>query len=239
MNTIRFIIFIALASCLGLGSRAQTVIAFQGFEGTPADNWVFTGPVQNNVAPIVSVGVANYGAGYAATGNASIRVGGGSTSCGTGSGNCINGVASGASCNNNPNGNAVEFAPVDISCYQNVQVSAAHRTHVFCSGQGQGLDASDRLFFEVSLDGGAWLTIATIIGSNNCVWTYATASVSCGGNPAVANPFVYGVPAGTQTLAFRVRVQRDRADEVFYLDNVSISGTSTNLTPISIQHINP
>lgn len=239
MSRFVFILFIVITSFLSLALHAQTVIAFQGFEGTPADNWAFTGPVQNNVAPVVSVGVANYGAGYAATGNASIRVGGGSTACGTGSGNCINGVASGASCSNNLNGNAVEFAPVDISCYQNVQVSAAHRTHVFCSGQGQGLDASDRLFFEVSLDGGAWLTISTVIGSNNCVWTYATASVSCGGNPAVANPFVYGVPAGTQTLAFRVRVQRDRADEVFYLDNVTISGTSTNLTPISIQHINP
>lgn len=227
--------------CLFTGmftGRAQTVIAFQGFEGAPADNWAFTPPSQNPTAPMVTVGAGNYGPGYASTGNNSIRVGGGSTACGTGSANCINGSAGGGSCTNNFNGAIVEFAPVNVQCYTGVTISAAHRTHEQCGGQGQGLDGSDQLFFEVSLDGGTWASAASITGSLNCVWTYTTTGVSCNGDPAVANPFVYNVPAGTQSVAFRVRVQRNRADEVFYLDDVTISGTPTPLPPLAIQHIN-
>lgn len=233
-HTYGFILF-----CLGYGSAAaQVTIAFQGFENTPADNWSFTPPSQNNVAPVVTVGAGSYGAGYAATGTGSIRAGGGSNACGSGSANCINGAGNGGSCSNNFNGATVEFAPVNISCYTGVSLSAAHRTHVSCGGQGQGLDGPDRLFFEVTLNGGAWTTLATIQGTGNCAWDYTTNPVVCGGSP-VANPYVYSVPAGTQTVAFRVRIQRDRADEVFYLDNITLTGTPVPLPPVSIQHIDP
>lgn len=225
---------------LGFGSAAsaQTTIAFQGFEGTGSDNWGFTPPTQNNVAPIVPVGAGNYGPGYAVTGTGSVRVGGGGTACGSGSGNCMNGASTGGSCTNNFNGATVEFAPVNISCYTNVSLSAAYRTHQLCTNQGQGLDAPDRLFFEVSLNGGAWTTLATVTGTNNCAFSYSTNPVVCGGSP-VANPYTYSIPVGTQTVAFRVRIQRDRGDEVFYLDDVSLTGTPVPLPPVSIQHIDP
>lgn len=213
----------------------QVVIAFQGFEENASDTWNYTPPTQNPNTPQVIVGAGNYGAGYANTGNGSMRFGGGSTTCATGSGNCVAGTTNGGSCNNNPNGNIVTFAPVDILCYNSVAISVAYRTHVFCSSQGEGLDAPDRLYFEVSLDGGAFMTVSTINGTNNCVWTYATSPVTCAG-PAVVNPFVYNVPAGTNTVAFRVRLQMDRSDEVMYIDDVTISGFPVSVTTMPIYH---
>ena len=218
------------------GTFAQTTIAFQGFEGTSADNWSYTPPTQNTVAPILPVGAANYGAGYAATGNFSMRAGGGGTACGNGGGNCMTGSSTGGTCMDNSNGDIVQFAPINIACYTGVSISVAHRTHVVCVGAG--LDAADRLYFEVSLNGGTWTTTATVTGTNNCIWDYATNPVVCGGSP-VANPYVYNVPAGTQTVAFRTRIQRDRSDEVYYIDNVKITGTANTLPAVSIQHINP
>lgn len=228
-------------AALVLGSpfaEAQVTIAFQGFEGSPSDNWGFTPPSQNNTPPIVQVGAGNYGPGYAVTGTGSVRAGGGSNACGNGSANCINGAPNGSACTDNFNGAIVEFAPIDVSCYTGVSLSAAHRSHVSCPGQGQGLDGPDRLFFEIALNGGAWSTQATIQGNANCDWDYTTNPVTCTATP-VANPYVYTVPAGTQTVAFRVRIQRDRADEVFYLDDVTLSGTLVPLPPVSIQHIDP
>lgn len=226
-----------LLCCTGfMSAAAQTMIAFQGFEGTGADNWAYTPPTQNNTAPILPVGAANYGVGFAATGNFSMRAGGGGTACGSGSSNCMTGSSNGGTCMNNSNGDIVQFAPIDIQCYSNVTISAAYRTHIVCIGAG--LDAADRLFFEVSLNGGGWTTVATIIGTNNCVWNYTTNPVVCGGTP-VANPYVYNVPAGTQNVAFRARIQRDRSDEVFYIDDVKLEGMGVSLTPVSIQHIDP
>lgn len=218
---------------------AQQTIAFQGFEGQAQDNWNFTPPTQNPNAPILLVGPSNYGAGYASTGTFSCRLGGGSTACGTGSANCVNGSPSGGSCNNNLNGQAVLFDAVDVSGFTNIELSVSYRTHTFC--QGVGLDASDRVFFEVQLNGGAWQTISTINGSGDCVWTYATNPVQCGGDTPVPNPFSYNVPECTSTVAFRVRILINRSDEVLYIDDVLLTGElgGGGLGPIQIQHIDP
>lgn len=221
--------------------EAQQTIAFQGFESSALDNWNFTPPSQNPNLPQVTVGPGNYGAGYSRTGNNSCRLGGGSTTCGTGSANCVNGSGSGGSCSNNLNGQEVSFEPIDVSGFTDVNVSVAYRTHILCGNGGSGFDASDRVFFEVQLNGGAWNTVATILGGNDCVWTYTTNPVQCGGNPAVANPFVYQIPECTSTVAFRVRILINRTDEVFYIDDVALSGTPGGIVfnPIQIQHIDP
>jgi hypothetical protein len=52
-----------------------------------------------------------------------------------------------------------------------------------------GFDATDRMFFEVQLDGGVWTTIATLNGSSDCVWNYATNPIQCSASTPVANPF--------------------------------------------------
>lgn len=203
--------------------RGQTVIASQGFEGLPADNWNFTPPTQNTSAPQVLVGASNYGVGYASSGTRSMRIGGGSTTCGSGSSNCLNGESNGGGCNDNQNGRVLQFQPVEISCYNNVRVSVSYRTDVLCSGEGQGFDSGDQIFFEVSENGGPFSIAATVNGFNNCVWNYTTTSVNCAG-PAVQNPFVYTVPPGRNTLAFRIRINVNRSDEVLYIDDVKITG---------------
>lgn len=204
---------------------AQNTVAWQSFEGTAADNWSYTAPTQSATAGQTIVGAGNYGAGYAKTGSNSMRVGGGSTTCGTGSASCVNGAASGAGCTNNANGKIVQFNTMNVECLSGLQISVAHRSHVFCTGQGEGFDSGESLFFEVSLNGGAWTVVGTLGGFSNYAWTYAT--TPAGSGTTVANPFVYNVPAGTVTVAFRTRCATDRADEVYYIDDVKLS-TSTN-----------
>lgn len=218
--------------------KSQVTIAFQGFEGTPADSWNFTPPTQNGAAPSLLVGASNYGAAYAASGSRSMRIGGGSTACGTGSGNCIVGSTSGGSCTNNFNGLSVDFAAINVDCYENVQISIKHRTHVFCTGQGQGLDANENLRFEASINGGPWTQVGNLAGAGNCVWLYTDNPVFCSGAP-MANPFVYNVPAGTQTIAFRASININRTDEVMYFDDVTLTGTPITLPPIIIEHLAP
>jgi len=206
--------------------KGQVTIAYQGFEGNASDTWGFTPPFQNPNLPQVVVGANNYGAGYAAVGNNSMRIGGGSTTCGNGGSNCLNGVSNGADCGNNKNGLSLQLQAVDIPCYNNVKVSVAYRTHVLCSGEGQGFDAGEKIFFEVSLNGGAFIAVSTVNGFINCNWNFTSTSVLCAGGPgpAVPNPFVYSVPIGTNTIAFRVRINVDRADEVLYLDDIKLTG---------------
>lgn len=201
----------------------QTVIAYQGFEGLGSDTWNYIPPIQNASTPQVLIGAANYGVGYAKVGNNSMRFGGGSTTCGTAaSPNCVNGQSTGGNCNDNQNGRILQFQPVEISCYNNVRVSVAYRTHVVCSG-GPGLDSGDQIFFEVSENGGPFSTAATINGFGDCVWNYSNTNISCTG-PAIQNPFVYSVPPGRNTLAFRIRLNVNRADEVLYVDDVKLTG---------------
>jgi hypothetical protein len=222
--------------------KGQVTIAYQGFEGNASDTWGFTPPFQNLNLPQVLVGASNYGVGYAAVGNNSMRIGGGSTTCGNGSANCINNALDGANCGNNKNGLSLELQAIDIPCYNNVNVSVAYRTHVLCSGEGQGLDSGDNIYFEVSLNGAAFVAVSTVNGFNNCNWIYTSASVGCAG-PAVPNPFVYSVPIGTKTIAFRVRLRVDRADEVLYLDDIKLTGEPSgdfNYPPIlCVSNSNP
>lgn len=213
-------ILLLILCCLPIKVLSQTTIAFQGFEGTGADTWGFTPPFQNPATPQITVGAGNYGAGYANTGTRSMRFGGGSTTCGNGSGNCINGSSSGGGCNDNKNGTEVSFSPISIACYQNVQLSVAYRTHLLCTNQGQGFDSGDNLYFELSFNGGPFTTQATVNGANNCGWAY-NAAPPCGG---IANPYIFNIPPGTQSVAFRVRISVNRSDEVLYLDDVRLSG---------------
>ena len=211
--------------------RAQVVtIAYQSFEGNAADTWNYTAPFQNAALPQVPVGVANYGAGYSKEGANSMRIGGGSTTCGTGSANCLNGDSNGGNCSINLNSGQITFEPIDIACYYDVKVSVSYRTHADCTpsnptANGTGMDAADRIFFEISENGAPFSVAATINGFDDCRWDYTNASVVCGTNPSTANPFVYPVTTvGWSTISLRVRLQINRSDEVLYLDDIKITG---------------
>ena len=196
-------------------SEAQTVVAFQGGEGTPADNWNFT-PVTNAGGPLPPGIVAT----YPRTGSYAIRAGGGNNTGCSGGANCIvGGQATGCPMH----GKIITFDPVNIACLADVKITAYHRSHIFCSGNG--FDSGDYLYFEVRLNGGSWINAGTLAGFGDMTWTYANSPV--GNSSTVPNPFVYNVPAGTNTVQFRVRGVLNRSDEVFYLDDVSLTTSTT------------
>jgi len=206
--------------------QAQVVtLAYQSFEGNAADTWNFTAPFQNAALPQVPVGAANYGVEYAKTGLNCMRIGGGSTTCGTAnSPNCLINSAVGGSCSDNLNGNQLTMAVVNIGCYYDVQISVSYRSHTFCASGGTGFDNDDRIFFEISENGSPFSIAATVSGFNNCSWNYLSSPVVCNSIPQLTNPFVYNVPPGRSTISLRVRLQINRSDEVLYLDDIKITG---------------
>ncbi len=204
---------------LGVGkSTAQTVIAFQGGEGTASDNWTFQ-PI-TNAGGGVPPGIVAFNP---RTGTNALRAGGGNNlACASGT-NCITGGANSATgCA--MHGNTIQFDPINVSCLNGVQLSAYHSSQpITCSGAG--FDGSDNLNFEVRLDGGAWTNIQAMATIGDYNWNYATNPT---GLPAtVPNPWTYAVPPGTTTFEFRVRATVNRSDEVFYLDDVTLTTTST------------
>ena len=96
---------------------------------------------------------------------------------------------------------------------------------MLCSTQAHGFDAGETLLFQVSLNGGAFTTVGTITGSGNYGWVYTTNPA--GVSTTVANLFTYNVPAGTTSIAFQTVSNTDRADEVYYLDDVKLTTTTT------------
>lgn len=198
-----------------LSTQAQVTIAFQGGEGTAADNWGFVAPA--NAGGPLQPGIVNT---LPRTGTSALRAGGGNTTGCSGGTNCI---AGGGATACPMHGNTLQFNPVNTSCLSGVQLSVYHRSHTLCAGSG--FDGSDNLNFEVRLNGGAWTTVQTLTAASDYTWSYATATA---GSPAnVPNPWVYNVPVGTTSFEFRVRATVNRSDEVFYLDDVRLTTTTT------------
>jgi hypothetical protein len=196
---------------------AQTTVAFQGGEGTAADNWGFAA-ITNAGGPIPPGTINN--ATFARTGTNSLRAGGGNTAgCGGGA-NCISG---GGATTCPMHGNTIQFNPVNTACLSGVVLTVYHRSHTACSGTG--FDTGDNLNFEVRLNGGAWTTVNTLTGSGDYTWNYTTNPAGVPAN--VPNPWVYNVPGGTTSFEFRVRATVNRSDEVFYLDDVRLTTTTT------------
>ena len=202
-----------------LESPGQTTIVFQGGEGTPADNWGFA-PITNAGGPM-QPGIVNV---FTNTGVRSLRAGGGSNTGCSGGVNCVNG---GGATGCPMHGKAIEFNTVNVSCLSDVQLSFYHSSHSFCSGNGY--DSGERLYFEVNINGSGWIVVGQVGGFGDYTWTYATNPVGniSSGIPQVPNPFVYNVPAGTNSFAFRVRNNTNRSDEVFYIDDVLLTTTTT------------
>jgi hypothetical protein len=126
-------------------------------------------------------------------------------------------------------GKTLEMNPVCISGLSSVQIKAYHASSsstVSGPACGHGYDDSDYLYFEVNENNSGWVTIATLRGQNNNSWNYTM--TSGGGLQVAPNPFVYNVTAGASTVAFRIRGVMDRSDEFFYVDDISITASSTS-----------
>ncbi len=194
---------------------SQTVVAFQGAEGTFSDNWGYA-TVYNAGGSLPPGPVTT----FPRTGNYSIRAGGGNTvGCSSGI-NCITGGgASGCA----GHGKTIQFNPVNVACLTDVQLSVYHRSHTYCSGSG--FDSGENLYFEVRINGGSWTVVGTVGGFGDYAWNYTTNPA--GSSITATNPFVYNVPPGTTTFDFKVRTNSNRSDEVYYIDDVQITTSST------------
>lgn len=199
-------------------SIAQTIVAFQGGEGTFADNWNYTA-ITNAGGALPPGNVTT----YPRTGSFSIRAGGGNTiGCSSG----VNCIAGGGAVGCPMHGKTIQFNPVNVACLPDVQLSVYHRSHVFCTGAG--FDSGENLYFEVRLNGGSWVIADTVGGFSEYTWNYATSPA--GSTFKTPNPFIYNVPAGTSTFEFRVRTNTNRGDEVYYIDDVLLTTSSTAYT---------
>ncbi|MGV3637619.1 MAG: hypothetical protein ACO1NQ_08220 [Flavobacteriales bacterium] len=147
--------------------------------------------------------------------------------------------------------NTVTFATLNVAGLTGLQLRVYHSVR---AGSGPGMDVREGAVMQVALNG-VWTTIGRVGGlsDHNYAWSSATggsASTSPGCNVyQSANPLIYTVPAGTNTIAFRafsvsggsncttfntlmngnVGSNYDRTDEGFQLDDVSLTTTTTPL----------
>jgi hypothetical protein len=125
----------------------------------------------------------------------------------------------------NMHGKILEMNSVCINGLSGVQIKA----YTSASGDpacGLGFDDPDYLFYEVNENNSGWVTIATLRGQNNNTWNYAMTTI--GGLQTVPNPFVYNVTPGTASVAFRIRGVMNRSDEFFYVDDISLTASSSS-----------
>ena len=109
--------------------------------------------------------------------------------------------------------NTATFENVSIAGYTNVQVSIS-----FAS---LGVDNNEDLFIQFSYDGGTNYesAIKLVDGDSNKNLAYGTSDAS-------ANPYVHNIPAGNNTVRFRVYCEGVDGGEFYYIDNISVRGTA-------------
>jgi hypothetical protein len=144
----------------------------------------------------------------------------------------------------------VTFNTVDISQYTNCTLQISHSVLQGVLGES-GLDELEGIAFQVSLDGGNWITVSKVSGLNNYYYSFndSVAGLSPTFNSCrlykTPNPLNYIIPENTNSISVRVMSIKsqdcrgfnydvnngisnsfDRFDEAFYLDDVRILGES-------------
>jgi hypothetical protein len=164
---------------------SQTTLFFQGFENaglTCTENWGYTGGNRNHTGTVYSPTNLN---GIARTGSYSARVG-----------------ANGES-------NTLNFNTVNVSGMAGLNLQLYHSIR---GGSGPGMDVREGALIRVSINGGAFATIASIGGSNDHSYGWAATGglnpIACAAPNNVAyqapNPINYAIPVGTNTIAVQV-----------------------------------
>lgn len=150
--------------------------------------------------------------------------------------------------------NEVVFSPVDVSQYQDLILEISHS--VDSIGES-GLDDYEGIAFQVSLDGGNWVTISKVSGSNNYSYSFNDTLVGVNSSGCrlfrTPNPLNYSIPQGTNTISVRVisvksnncrgfnynanngiATSYDRSDEGFYIDNIRIIDLNQTTFPVEL-----
>lgn len=147
------------------------------------------------------------------------------------------------------------FDTVNLRNYSAVQLTLWHAIR---NGTGQGLEDGQGVSIQVSLDGGPWIRIGEVAGTNN--YGYPFSQTGTVGSPISApgwtmpNPLVYNVPAGTSRFVLSVTTLQDTAgiqigpripssfagtDQGFYVDDVSLSGVENRIVAPTITEVFP
>ncbi len=183
-------------------AEAQTTVYSQGFEtGTNCTNWGYSGGVVTTETR--------------RTGANALRIG-----------------RMGES-------NTVTFNTVAVNGLAGLQLRFYHSVR---GGAGPGMDTGEGAVVQVQVNGGAWTTIDEVSGFGDYNWAWTTA---VGGNPTsgclrtMPNPMIQPLPPAN-TFAFRIfstfggcpgatAGSYDRTDEGLFIDDISLTTTTTPL----------
>ena len=187
--------------------QAQVTLAFQG--GEPGDTWTYSGATASGLALSEATLSPNK-----VTGTRSIVAGGD-----IGGGNCIAGTGSG---NTTSSARTFNFSDIDITTSnQSTRTLTFNWGNRFPACTGTGWDSDEDLIFIPIFDGVPQAQNILANGNNNAQFSIQTHS------------FTFDIPACVDLFGFTVFVTTNRADELLFLDNVTLTAPQLN-TPMTI-----
>lgn len=209
LRSMQFLAVVAAVCALSQGVSSQQVIAFQGGEGTPADNWAYT----------------NTGAGPQALNEAQSppNIKSGSVSMVTGGtdpagGSCFGGGTG--------NGQAIDhtftFESIDLTAYPATAKSlefwyGSRQPYCF----GSGWDEGENLIFRPIIDGVIQPPITIESGGGDLSL------------PISDNAYLFDIPECAESFGFILFINLNRRDELLFLDDVSLT-VFGNTQPVTI-----
>ena len=189
---------------------AQITLGFQG--GEPGDTWNYTSTGASTLAIYEATQTPNK-----VTGTTSLVVGGN-----TGGGNCFD-TGSG---NGPATPRTFTFDVLDIS-----SSNASSRTLTFNWGNrfpacsGTGWDSGENLVFTAYHDGSPQAPVTLATGNNNAQFSI------------LSNSYTWTIPPCVSQFRFVVSITTNRADELLFIDNVTLTAPQLNgaitVSPIS------
>jgi hypothetical protein len=151
--------------------------------------------------------------------------------------------------------NTLLFSPADVTGYSGLVLRLYHSVK---PGPGPGLDTREGAVIQLSLNGGAYVTIGSVSGYSDANWPFTSSSGGSTTGSAgcsiytMPNPLVVNIPDGTTSVQVKVLSIKagscgafntamanatpslyDRSDEGFYVDDVQIT-TTTPLPPVTL-----
>lgn len=191
-------------------------IATQNFETTPASpNWTYTTTGTSSVAGGTAYGESGLGSSTPRfLGARSLQVSNGSE--------------------------VALFAGINTNLYSNIELNAKLASLAVTATEGS--DLTDKVTIAVSVDGGAWSDEINVLGNANSKWGFSSGTgvatsaydgntiatvFNAGAGYATSNGFgtisITGLPK-CNSLAVRITMTNDNANEIWALDNVSLFG---------------